>query len=124
MRNRAKCKLCESIIESFLVNDYVTCKCGQIAISGGDEHFFCHADDFNNFMRVDDEGNTIVVHVKTKEDNKKPNKLELMDMLDTMIKNIETLPSYSKVSPINHYDFCSALIILSSILRADCIVDS
>lgn len=48
----------------------------------------------------------------------KPTKQELLEMLDEMIKNIERLPSYAMLTPITHYDHCSLLILLSSILRS------
>jgi len=47
-------------------------------------------------------------------------KAQLMDELKEMIDNIEKLPAHAKMSPINHYDFCSLLILLSAILRSDC----
>jgi hypothetical protein len=115
MRNRAKCKLCESVIESILENDYVMCKCGEISVSGGTENYRCSARDFINFLRVDDEGNIVVVKV---QDVKKPNKKELLDMLDEMVKKIEDLPPQAMHVSITHYDFYSALLLVSSILRS------
>ena len=34
-RNAAKCLLCEDIIESKHVHDFVTCKCGNVSVDGG-----------------------------------------------------------------------------------------
>lgn len=124
MRNRAKCKLCQSIIESFHSTDLVNCKCGHIFVDGGSA-MLCGASDWNNFLRVDDEGNEIIIKVKSKEEAKeiepihKPTKKELIDMLDEMCKNIENLPPQAMTLPINHYDYCSLLMLLSSILRSD-----
>lgn len=135
MRNRAKCKLCSSIIESFHSTDYVICKCGHIAVDGGDA-LRCSAKDWTNFLRVDDEGNEIVVKISDyskydKSDmepfpqeheystNSKPTKKQLIDMLDDMRKGIEDLPQGAMSTPINHYDFCSLMLLISSILRAD-----
>lgn len=120
MKNRAKCKLCKSIIESFHDTDYVECKCGEIAVSGNPASLYCSAKDWNNFMRIDDLGNEIIV--KVKENSIEPEihtKSDLLRMLDTMIQNIESLPQEAMTSSINHYDFCSALILLSSILRSE-----
>lgn len=39
LRNRARCKLCGSIIESKHVHDFVTCGCGAISVDGGLEYF-------------------------------------------------------------------------------------
>ena len=127
MRNRAKCRLCQSVIESFHNYDYVVCKCGEISVDGGNEYFKCGALDWKNFMRVDDEGNEIVPIIKDKEEvektesvpSMKPTKKDLLQMLDEMIKSYERLPDHAKAIPISHYDFISALLLLSSVLRED-----
>lgn len=49
----------------------------------------------------------------------RPNKEDLIFMLDEMIKNIEKLPSYIMTTPINHYDYVSLLMVLSSIFKSD-----
>jgi hypothetical protein len=132
MRNRAKCKLCKDIIESFHQHDYVACKCGEIAVDGGQHILRAAARDYMNFLRVDDEGNEIIVKViengdenKKKEHEKnddnpiKPSKSELMEQLTAMIDNIEKLPPHALTLPITHYDFYSALLLLSAILRSE-----
>lgn len=140
MKNRAKCKLCSCIIESFHSTDWIVCKCEEIAVGGGDA-LQCAAKDWDNFLRIDEEGNEIVPKVlsietdsisnnsneknedSTKEntiqDHALPNKKELLDMLLEMIKNIENLPQHVMSSPITHYDFCSLLILLSALFRTD-----
>lgn len=124
MINRAKCRLCNSIIESYHATDLVLCKCGEISVDEGSA-LKCFAKDWNNFIRVDDNGNEIIVKVKnndtkpTEIDSTRPNKKELLSMLDEMIKNTEKLPQAAMTSPITHYDFASALLLLSSILRAE-----
>jgi hypothetical protein len=40
-------------------------------------------------------------------------------MLDKMIEDIENLPEKAMLTPINHYDFCSLIILLSSIFKSD-----
>lgn len=134
MKNRAKCNLCKSIIESFHRHDYVSCKCGEISIDGGDEYYKCRANDFKNFLRVDDEGNEIIVIFKSnqeKEENKndevkrgsKPSKKELLDMLEIMIKSYENLPAHAMITPITNYDFLSALLLLLAVFKSDCTED-
>lgn len=124
MRNRAKCKLCLSILESFHRNDYVTCKCGEISIDGGLDELRTGARNWCNFIRVDDEGNEILVKVKDSvepiqsEEPPRISKPELLDMLDIMAKNIENLPPQALSLPINHYDFLSFMLLVSSILRS------
>jgi hypothetical protein len=124
MINRAKCKLCNSIIESYHSTDLVLCKCGEISVDEG-EALKCFARDWNNFLRVDDQGNEIVVKLVNSDvkpldiQSNAPSKKELLTMLDEMIKNIEGLPTHAMTAPITHYDFASALLLLSSIFRAD-----
>ncbi len=125
MKNRAKCKLCQSVIESFHATDYVICKCGEIAIDGGPDNYKVSATDFSNFLRVDDNDNEIIVKVQEKpEDVKqldidtKPSREDLLRMLDDMIKNIDDLPPQAKITAINHYDFGSLLSLLSLILKS------
>lgn len=125
MRNRAKCKLCSSIIESFHSTDYVICKCGHISVDAGPA-LKCAAKDWNNFLRIDDDGNEIIVKVeKSEELNKDPfindkiTKKDLLLMLDDMIGNIEKLPQAAMTEPITHYDLCSVLILFSSIFKSE-----
>lgn len=115
MRNRAKCKACEWIIESLNSRDECSCKCGQISVSGGDR-MGCAAVDWSNFLRVDDEGNVIV---PTITDVNPICKADLLDALDDLIKRIEEMPQQAMIVSINHYDFVSLLILLSSIFRSD-----
>jgi hypothetical protein len=122
MRNRAKCKLCEEIIESTHRHDYVTCKCGEISVDGGDDYHRCRAGNWENFLRVDDEGNIVIPVIKDPEpvpESPKPTKDELLSMLTEMIKRIESLPPQALYSPVNHADLNSLLILLASIFRAD-----
>lgn len=132
MRNRAKCKLCSSIIESFHQSDYVMCKCGEIAVDAGDS-FKCYSKDWNNFLRIDDEGNEIIVTTEPSKYEKtsatkpettsissKPTHKELLEMLDEMRKTIQDLPMQAMTTPINHYDWASLLILLSALFRSDC----
>jgi hypothetical protein len=128
MRNRAKCKKCEDIIESFHQYDYVTCKCGEIAVDGGTSYFRCVAKNIENFLRIDDEGNDIIpkfidaeekANVKPLDIAAKPNRTDRLVMLDEMIKSIEKLPVHAMSSYITHYDYYSLLLLLQSLLRDD-----
>ncbi len=123
MKNRAKCKLCESIIESFHSTDYVSCKCGEISVDGG-EALRCFANDFNNFLRIDDDGNEVIVLIKDHGSNAEvipvtiTKKQDLIKELEEMIKSIEKLPRHAMDSPITHADFCSLMMLLSAIFKA------
>ncbi len=124
MRNRAKCRLCLSIIESFHPTDFVDCKCGEISVYGGDA-MRCEAKDFNNFLRVDDLGNEIVVTTHDPSKDSIPfselnhvKKKELLIEIESMIKHIENMPPEALVEPINQYDYYSLLLLMSSCLRS------
>jgi hypothetical protein len=140
MRNRAKCKLCLSIIESFHATDYVECKCGEIIVDGG-EALRCAATNWENFLRVDDEGNEIIIKLSeprrtepsdntdnqdqnspSADTNHKEHRItreQLLGMLSEMIRNIEHLPVYAMGTPITHYDFSSLLILLAALFRTE-----
>jgi len=127
MKNRAKCKLCGDVIESFHRYDFVACKCGEISVDGGDVYYKCAAKDWKNFLRVDDEGNEILVRIggneeepsKPKEAISKPTKKELLDMLEGIIKSYENLPQHAMASFVTNYDLYSSLLLLFSILEED-----
>lgn len=53
------------------------------------------------------------------EEFKKPNRKELIEMLDEMNVNIERLPTYALSSPITNYDLSALLILLSAIFKAE-----
>jgi len=128
MRNRAKCKLCNSVIESFMRNDYVTCQCGEISVNHGDA-LWCEARSWDNFIRVDDEGNEkcVTYHEKNGEHNEevngkekthKPTKEELISILEEMIKSYENLPQQALLAPVSHSDQLSLLMLVSSVLKS------
>lgn len=135
MRNRAKCKLCGSILESFHRNDYVTCQCGEISIEGGQDYFKCAARDWNNFLRLDDLDNEIIPKIFNEENKKEPQVLEektktveevrsfpskqdLLDSLDHMIENINNLPADAKITAVNYYDWISSLSLVSALFKS------
>ena len=125
MKNRAKCKLCQSIIESFHLHDHVSCKCGEISITGGTQEYSASALNWNNFLRVDDQGNEIIVTVKDEEKEdvqllykEKPTREDKLKMLDEMIKSYENLPTHALNAPISGYDLTSALLLVKSLFEA------
>lgn len=75
-------------------------------------------------MEIDDQGNEIVLnsHIELSGisgELGKPNKKELIALLDEMIKNVENLPQGAMLSPVTHYDYVSLMILLSSILKVE-----
>lgn len=63
MINRAKCKLCNKIIESHLPDEMVMCPCGTIGVGDGQAmRTYCKDNRYSEyFVRVDDLGNEIAV---------------------------------------------------------------
>lgn len=132
MRYRAKCKLCNTIIEA--KGNVVDCACGEIGLDDTSPSLRLKAADWDNLIRIDDEGNYVSVKVQEKDgiSSSKPDPEgvskttldELFGMLNQMIKNIEDLPPPALASSITHYDLLSALLLLSAILRASCKADS
>jgi|GEM_PF-2054008 len=53
------------------------------------------------------------------ENSQKPNKKELIDMLDEMNANIEKLPIYAMSSSVSQMDMSALLILLSAIFKSD-----
>ena len=123
MRNRAKCKLCSSIIESYHPSDYVTCGCGEIALDGG-LAMKCFANDLHNIIRLDDKNNEIIPTIvdRGKESpSGKPavaSRDDLLVMMADLIRSYEGLPDHALMSPVNHSDLQSVLVCIYSILTA------
>jgi predicted DNA-binding WGR domain protein len=114
MRNKAKCKLCGSIIESCHPTDYVVCKCGEIELNGGDA-MLVRANDFNNLLRVDDLGNEITVRYERIESNGQSDKQqqtdlrpsefnEVVDTLERMLELDEEFLAKGQNSSINRFE--------------------
>ena len=55
-RNRIKCRKCGAVIDSRSRHDFVTCKCGAVAVDGGrDYRKWCK--ELDDIITVDDDGN-------------------------------------------------------------------
>lgn len=127
MKNKAKCKLCQDIIESFHSTDHVQCKCTALALGGGlAMKIWC--DNWEDVLRIDDNGNELPIKSNDcliKKDEKeeisypKQSKEDLINQLHEMAKYIETLPQHAMSSPISHYDLFSLTALLVAIFRSD-----
>lgn len=127
MKNRAKCKLCNSIIESLTLLDYVSCECGEISISGGTKELNCFAKDFGNFIRVDDEGREHQVKVIDKandhkevpldeEEKRELTREEKVEFVDNMLKYYEELPAHAMMSSPSQYDLKAIVLLIKQVL--------
>lgn len=115
MRNRAKCKLCGSIIESLVKGEVVTCECKEIGIDGGQDEYIVYYKTVDNFLRIDDSDNVITVTEK----QWKPSKKDLIQMLDEMIKKTEELPQMAMMTGVTHYDLLSFMLLVSALFKED-----
>lgn len=123
MRNRAKCKLCQKIVESLLPEDYQQCECGEIGIDGGNIKFKVFYKNVENFLRIDDNGNEVIVKEAPPsgiQDVIAPTKEELLKILDEVISSdYEGKPDYymHQRSPTN-YDIYALLLLFKSLFRS------
>ncbi len=121
MRNRAKCKLCNDIIESFHPTDYIECSCENIFLDGG-EALRCGAKDFTSFVRIDDKGEEVAVKFITNDPGSTipepigTSKEELLGMLKEMIASYEALPPHAGSQSPTNYDLMYALSLVYQIL--------
>lgn len=127
MRNRAKCKLCNEVIESFHRGDYVTCKCDEIAVCGGAEKLEVFAKNWSNFIRLDDEGNEIVIQLEENQISDKSQSTndmlissqeDAIKMLEEFCQKIDALPSHARLESVTHADLSSVLKVVIDALRS------
>lgn len=118
MPKRAKCKICNTIIESKNNNIIEECKCGQLSIQGGTELIVSVKEDITSFVCVDDEGNEILP--KRKENPEKldsPTKEELLETLQHLARSIDELPPHAKFTPVIQSELSSLLALIISLFR-------
>ena len=125
MKNRAKCKLCASIIESHFEGDVVSCKCGEITVYDG-AAMRCEFANIENFLRVDDLGHEIQVRYEEKgaEGNQNKDsdqsghsatKEELIDAVEYAIENLNQMPIHHVTSK----DLADCMLMLIEILKRE-----
>ena len=129
-RNTAKCKLCNQIIESYHSNDYCLCSCGEIYVDGGPFGMRCGARNWENFVRVDENGNEVIPKIVDPTDasivadttNGVKVGLTFDDALE-QLKHLETvykdLPQQVLYSSLSHSDMSSVLTLLVRVF--DCL---
>jgi len=121
MRNRAKCRLCKSVVESFFDADVISCSCDEITVYGG-EGMRCAAKNWANFIRLDDNDHEIIPTIKeagqTETNQKKISSIEILDAVNEMIKRYDELPQGAMQSPVTQYDHYSLLLLIKSCLNS------
>jgi len=136
-RNRAKCKLCGSIVESILPVDLQMCECGEIGVDGGLEKYLTIFGSAENFIRIDDEGHEMPIQVidEKKEDSKPwiksalqeeikdettlpaPDRKDLIEYLKLYIEQFDRLPEHAKYQSATVYDMQSFAQLMYRILK-------
>lgn len=53
-KNKARCKLCGDIIESKFTHNFVSCKCGEIFLDGGNSYWRSGANKLANIERIEE----------------------------------------------------------------------
>lgn len=59
LKNKARCLVCEEVIESVSRHDFVSCKCGAISVDGGLDYLrrgainFSDLEELSEFLEVD-----------------------------------------------------------------------
>ncbi len=96
MRNRAKCRKCQDVIESTHVHHFIRCHCESIAVDGGNEYWKMVGNP-EDFMRLDDDGN----EWKKEQPENKGNEVEvkLEEQLVEIRKSIADL--YEKIHSLH-----------------------
>jgi len=117
MTYRAKCQLCNSIMD-YRNDDIIMCKCGEVILDGKQRKIVCATDD-KNFVEVDDQGNIIVLSPVDIPIRQKPSRNDLIEELDSLIKYYEDLPAQAMTSHITHYDLLSVMMIIKSIFQSE-----
>jgi hypothetical protein len=129
MRNRGKCKLCHTIIESFYMGHLDTCKCGAVSVFNGDGMDMAP---FNSphFLRVDEVGNEIVVSYKEKDaegdqdkgehnPNEPRSRADLIKDFENAIEYIDKAPDHEQYSFVTNAALCHYMKALVNILKRD-----
>lgn len=127
MENKAKCRLCGSIIQSYTLSDVVSCDCGEITIWGGQYEFNVAYKNKNNLLRIDDKGNEVIVRcVDTTQDeiadpepsNEAASRKERLATLDSWISYGSNLPRHVLDAPPSLADLYHGLLLVSSVLHS------
>ena len=121
MINRAKCKLCNKIIDITDKEGWSSCLCGEISINFSNGKKTAIIKHEGNLLEVDDEGNEIVLELKdalNSDMQDMPKKEDLIKLLDKMIKDCESLPPQAMSSFVSQYELMSLLMLLSSLFKS------
>lgn len=121
MTTKAKCKLCQDIIQIGQEDGYVKCSCGEIGLHRDQGTNSYYARDWDNFFFVDDKGNEIIPTIKKMQDTERTNvvmnRQQMLEMLDKFVSDIEALPPLAMQTYINHYDYLNLLTLIRALFK-------
>lgn len=130
MINRAKCKLCNKVIESHLPDEIIMCPCGTIGVADGAAmRTYCKDNRYSEyFARVDDMGHEIPVEYRKEPTDVKGNESanepiepsgrdELIKRLEDNINNAIDRPDHVLESFVQTDYFLSFMVDLLNILK-------
>jgi c-di-AMP phosphodiesterase-like protein len=110
MRNRAKCRLCGDILESFHEHDRVECGCGEITISGGQVRYEVAYRNIENLLRLDDNDNEIAVRMNAAQERR-----------EHLLYSLKNYTAYEKngddAELVQKKEFVTALEIIYELFR-------
>ena len=109
-----KCKKCSSSIKPH-ANDIVECECKSISVQGT-SIVIAKGLPFDCFTFVDDGGVETDPAITPVED-RPLTRTQKLALLADMIRSYDNLPASAMVAPVTHYDFCSLLVLLSSLFK-------
>lgn|SRR3990167_1061146 len=129
MRNRAKCKLCGDVIESYYPADHITCSCGEIGIWGGKLELHTFANDYANFLRVEDDESLVAVKYiadskdKTSDEKQHPEEdgqlsINPLEQLKAFADYLRSMPNGAQYSPVTHADLASTIELVAAELSS------
>jgi len=101
--------------------DLQRCECGEIAVDGGLK-MIALAKNFDNFLRVRDDGTTFKPTIIEKNNTEntlhtsfseiRHNFENLVSSLQLMLDNVQRLPQHAMEQPLNQYDLQTLLQVL------------
>lgn len=142
MTDKAKCKLCSTIIEiSEDIQGIKICSCGEIGLGKALGKLTLIANDFKNIIRIDDDGKEYETRISERRANKesspeipdssnaekdakgsdmgdtdisplKPDRESIIEILEAMIQTIEGMPQHARLAPITHADYAWVLGVI------------
>ena len=121
VKNRAKCKVCNTIMHAKEPYIRVLCNCGRCFIELEMDKTLCGTDEWSNLVFVDDEGNEIVLNSpeETEVIPEKISKKQLIEQMKDMIRSYDNLPPRALYEPVLTIDMKNLMLLVVGILESE-----